>query len=196
MHRLIAVASITAALVGSMLSPAHADAPSAAGFTCSYTSSDDSSGAVGGRGQQIGVIDGGPVLVADIASVDDATTPPTVWIDPSGNPASGTITCAIQVGGTGAYTDADAAAASASGTTVVDLPPTEITYYSASTDNIWMCTTWTLTDAHGDSETLYLDDTTGDFTTDPASAKCALAISADDGHTSHAPSRFAVVWHR
>jgi type 1 fimbria pilin len=150
----------------------------AVGFTCGFTSSDDPTGAVGQPGQQIGEVDGGPVAVADLPTVDDTVTPPAVSVT-GGNPESGTITCAIQVGGTGVYTDADAASASASGTAVVYLPPTEITYFAAPTDNVWSCTTWVVADAAGGSDTLYLDDTTGEFVTDPAAAHCALAISQE-----------------
>jgi hypothetical protein len=174
--------AIAALALGSLVSvvgtTAHADAPGAAGFTCGFTSSDDPTGAVGQPGQQIGEVDGGPILVADLPAIDDQT-PPNVTFDATGNPASATITCSIQVGGNGSYLNASAASGSASGTVVVYLPPTEITYFAAPTDAVWSCTTWTLTDANHDSVTLYLDDTTGEFTEDASAATCALAISQD-----------------
>jgi hypothetical protein len=185
MRRLIAVAAAVAATVASgTLAPANADSPAAAGFTCGLTAVDDpgvasaaSSGAARQPGQQDGEEDGGPVVIADLPTIG-ADSPRRDW-DVTGNPASGTITCAVQVGGTGVYTDADAASASASGTVVVYLPPTLVSFFAAPTDAVWSCTTWTLTDAHGDSETLYLDDTTGEFLTDPAAATCALVITAE-----------------
>ena len=153
------------------------DAPGAAGFTCGFSSSDDPTGTVANPGTQVGEIDGGPIAVADLPTVDDSVTPPDVSWDFAGNPASGTISCALQVGGTGVYAEADAVSASASGTVVVYLPPTLISYQAGATDPVWSCTTWTLTDAHGDSETIYLDDATGEFSTDASTATCALAIS-------------------
>jgi hypothetical protein len=149
---------------------------SAYGLDCGFTSSNDPTGIVANPGTQIGEMDGGPIAVADLPNVDGTTSPPTVTFDTTGNPASATITCALQVGGTGTYAEADAVSASASGTAAVYLPPTVISYQATGTDAVWSCTTWTLTDANGDTETLYLDDTTGEFSTDPATAVCALAI--------------------
>jgi hypothetical protein len=154
--------------------------PDAAGFGCGFASNDDPTGAVANPGTQVGEISGGPVLVADLPAVDDTVTPPVVSFDVTGNPASATITCALQVGGTGVYTDADAVSASASGTVAVVLPPTVISYQATATDPVWSCTTWVLTDADGYSETLYLDDTTGEFSTDPTTARCALATSQSE----------------
>jgi hypothetical protein len=161
---------------------ARADAPTGVGSLCGFASSDDRTGAVGQPGQQIGEVYGGPVAVADLpASLD-----PVFW-DEFGNPASGTITCAIQVGGTGAYADADGASASASGTVVVYLPPTEITYFNfaAPPDPVWLCTTWTLTDGHGDTDTLYHDYSTGRWTTDPYAAQCAFADHVGNAYFLH-----------
>jgi hypothetical protein len=174
----LAIAAIAlGGLVSFATGAAHADAPGAAGFTCGFSSSDDPTGTVANPGTQVGEVDGGPIAVADLPVVDDTTTPPTVTFDTTGNPASGTITCALQVGGTGTYAEADAVSASASGTVVVYLPPTLISYQAGATDPVWSCTTWTLTDANGDSETVYLDDATGEFSTDATTATCALAIS-------------------
>jgi hypothetical protein len=175
--------AIAALALGGLVSfaagAAHADPAelNSAGFTCGFSSSDDPTGAVANPGTQVGELDGGPIAVADLPNVDTTTTPPTVTFDTGGNPASATITCALQVGGTGLYTDADAVSASASGTVVAYLPPTLVSYQASATDPVWSCTTWTLTDAHGASQTLYLDDTSGNFLTDPAAAHCALAIS-------------------
>jgi hypothetical protein len=175
--------AIAALALGGLVSfatgAAHADAPGAAGFTCGFTSSDDPSGAVANPGTQVGEVDGGPIAVADLPVVDDTTTPPTVTFDTTGNPASATITCALQVGGTGVYAETDAVNASATGTVVVTLPPTLISYQAGPTDPVWSCTTWTLTSANGETVTLYLDDPSGEFSTDPDTALCALAISQE-----------------
>jgi hypothetical protein len=152
------------------------DSTGAAGFTCGFGSSDDPTGTVANPGTQVGEVDGGPIAVADLPTVSDST-PPVVTFDVGGNPASGTITCALQVGGTGVYTDPDAVSAAASGTVVVYLPPTLISYQAGLTDPVWSCTTWTLTSGSGETDTLYLDDATGEFSTDPATATCALATS-------------------
>jgi hypothetical protein len=178
MRTLIAVAALAAAVSGTMSTPGHADPPSAAGFACRFSDFDPSSVVPDGSPQK-GQLDGGPVAVADLPYVDDTLAPPAVLFDTTGNPASATITCALQVGGTGGYADTNVvdASASASGTVVVYLPPTVVTYAAAATDPLWVCTTWTLTDANGDSETLYLDDATGEFSTDPTTARCAHVTS-------------------
>jgi hypothetical protein len=175
--KLMTAAFIAAGLMAYVPASAHADSPGAAGFTCGFASSDDPTGTVANPGTQVGETDGGPIVVADLPNVDDSTTPPTVTFDTTGNPASATITCALQVGGTGVYSDPDATSASASGTVVAYLPPTLISYQAGAFDPVWSCTTWTLTDANGDSETVYLDDATGEFSTDPTTATCALATS-------------------
>jgi hypothetical protein len=166
--------------VGPCPPPPTTPPPSAAGFLCGFASNDDPTGAIANPGTQVGEIDGGPVAVADLPSVDDAVTPPVVTWDVTGNPASATITCALQVGGTGTYAEGDAVSASASGTAAVYLPPTAISYQATATDPVWSCTTWTLTDADGNSETIYADDVTGEFSTDPTTAKCALATSQSE----------------
>jgi hypothetical protein len=155
----------------------HADAPVGVTATCGAISTDDPTGTIANPGTQVGVIFGGPMVVADLPDVDDTTTPPTVNFDTTGNPASATITCALQVGGTGTYAEADAVSASASGTGVVDLLPTLISYQAGSTDPVWGCTTLTLTDANGDSDTVYLDDATGEYSTDPTTAACKLGFA-------------------
>jgi hypothetical protein len=176
LKKLLTAVAIAAGLAAIVPASAHADAPGAAGFTCGFASNDDPTGAVANPGTQVGELDGGPVAVADLP--DTSTTPPS--FDATGNPASATITCALQVGGTGLYTDADAVSASASGTVVVYLPPTVISYQATATDPVWSCTTWVLSDANGATDTLYLDDTTGNFVTDPATAHCALATSQSE----------------
>jgi hypothetical protein len=192
MRTLIAVAAV--ALVGSTLSPAHAaDHASATGLSCGFTSSDDPTGAVGLPGQQIGEVHGGPIAVAALGDIDDSSTPPNVT-PPSTNSirSSGSILCEIKVGGTGVYTDRNAVPPPYDwGSTVVYLPPTEINFFAASNDNVWFCTTWVLTSGDGTTDVLYLDDTTGNFVTDPATAHCALAI---DQETSFGSQRGLTVF--
>jgi hypothetical protein len=162
-----------------------ADSTGAIGFTCGFASSDDPSGAIANPGTQVGEVNGGPVLVVDLPGVDSTTTPPTITYDTTGNVnpstlaiVSAKITCGLQVGGTGVYSDPDAVTASASGPVLVNLPPTLVSYQATATDPVWSCTTWTLTDANGASVTLYAD-AAGGFSTDPTTAKCALATSQD-----------------
>jgi hypothetical protein len=162
-----------------------ADSVAAVGFTCGFASNDDPTGAIANPGTQVGEVDGGPVVVADLPWIDNADPdgdgiPDYADVDTNGNPASATITCALQVGGTGVYADPDAVSASASGAAVVYLPPTVISYQATATDPVWSCTTWTITDGNGASVTLYADDVTGNFSTDPTTAKCALATSQSE----------------
>jgi hypothetical protein len=72
-------------------------------------------------------------------------------------PASATVTCAIQVGGTGRYSDPDAASASGSDIAVAAVPPTPVTYAATVTDEAYLCTTWTITNNVGESVTYSVD---------------------------------------
>jgi len=150
--RVLAVAAlVTSSVFAPGIGAAHADPPSVVGRTCGFTSSDDPTGTLADPGTQIGEIHGGPIVVADLPSIDTTTTPPTVGAaDPTGNPAWATIICEIQVNGTGVYTDPDVVSASAAWTRVVDLPPTTISYRLGPTDSVYVCTTWVVGDANGD----------------------------------------------
>jgi hypothetical protein len=164
--------AVAAAAATALTGVASADGPAGAGVLCGLTATTDPTGGVAQPGQWVGEVHGGPFAVADLAT-DDAVSGLT------GNPASATVTCATQVNGTGRYTDPDAVSASASGTAVVTLPPTAVSFYAGGTDSVWLCATLVATDAHGESETLYFDDTTGDWAADPGWATCALAVSQD-----------------
>ena len=180
MKKLALAAVIFSGLATVAITPAQAHDTSAAGFTCGFGSSDDPTGTIANPGTQVGEIDAGPVAVAVLPDIDDTTTPPT--IDPShaiaGNPASATILCDIQVNAP-THAGANAAHAENTGTVVVYLPPTVISYQAVATDDVYMCTAWVLTHTGGAPETLYLDDATGDFLTDPTVATCSLAISQE-----------------
>ena len=165
----LAVAVATVAAATALTGVATADDPAVAGWLCGLTAVADPTGLVGQPGQRIGEVHGGPFAVAAL--------PSTAGFDVTANPVSATLTCAVSIGGSGAYTDADAVSASASGTGVVTLPPSEVSYFAGDNDPVWVCTTITVTDAHGVSETRYYDDTTGEFSTDPATAVCALQVS-------------------
>jgi hypothetical protein len=149
---------------------ARADVPQGTGFACEYLVYDED--ATTARAE----VDAGPVAVADLPALDSAGPHPLTW-DATGNPATATVTCAVQVAGTGHFTDPDAVAVSASGTGVVYLPPTLVSFATTFTDTLYLCTTWTLTDAHGDTATYYVDGATGDLSTDPATALCAASVS-------------------
>ena len=166
----IALAAVLA--LACLVPPAHADPPGAAGLGCGYWSTSDPTGAIE-HFIQVGEVAGGPVAVADLPHVT-STNPPTAVLDTTGNPASATIVCAVQVTGNGVYTDPDATSASASGTAVVDLPPTLISYMAGVNDPVYLCTTLVLTDANGDTDTLYRDYS-GAWRTDPSTTYCTYA---------------------
>jgi hypothetical protein len=168
MRTLLAAALAVTSLSGAV---ARADVPHGTGFTCDYLVYDEDASTARAE------VDAGPVAVADLPTADSADPQPLTW-DATGNPATATVTCAVQVGGTAHYTDPDAVAVSASGIGVVELPPTLVSIPTTFTETLYLCTTWTLTDAHGDTATYYVDGATGDLSTDPATALCAAAVSA------------------
>lgn len=137
--------------------PAHAADP--AGLTCGFTTLHNRLPGAG-PDEYMGEIDGGPVAAADLT-------------DLAADPVSVTITCALQVGGTGTYAEPDDVSASATGSVVTYLPPTPMSYVRPPHVWVWLCTTWTVTDAHGTTATYY-DDSTGEFSTDPTTAHCSL----------------------
>jgi hypothetical protein len=200
MKKLAIVAVALGSLATFASGAAHADPPDGpSGFLCGFGSSDDPTGTIANPGTQVGELDGGPLAltdtpanftptVIDVPEPDPANptgslpsvTPGTVEPDPSdnGNPVSGTLTCALQVGGTGAYTEPDAVSASASGIGVIYLPPSLISYQAGATDPVWVTTTVQVVGANGDgSATYYYDYASGDWTTDESAAQGDLAIS-------------------
>jgi hypothetical protein len=145
--------------------PSHAavvDGPS--GLLCGFTSTTDP-GTEGGD-VQTGEIDAGPLL-----AVDDTTTPPT--------PQSGTVHCTIQVGGSTHAAPDNGASASASGTGVIVLPATLVSYNSPANVPVYLCTSFTFQGG----ATIYFNDPNdptvdGDWTDDPNS-NCGLATEVE-----------------
>jgi hypothetical protein len=151
---------LAACLLLALPGPAHADPPAFAGTPCGFSAMDDPTGDTSASGQEVGEVNGGPYAVADAPG------------DLTGNPASATLTCTLQVGGTGAYTDPDAAYATVSGTGVVVLPPALVTYTGNSSWIVYVCTRLAVTDVHGDAVTYYYDAPSRAYVTDPAAARC------------------------
>jgi hypothetical protein len=137
--------------------------PPPAGQRCGHSSASDP-GTEGGDVQS-GEVHGGPMVVHD----------------GHGNPGQGTMHCNTQTGG-GRHSDPDnGASASASGTGVIVLPPTLISYNAPPGVPVYLCTSFT----YANGQTLYWDDSndpavSGRWTTDP-NADCALTIEAGTG---------------
>src|SRR4051812_40589314 len=109
--------------------PGHADPGSAGGpfrLLCGLSSPAHSPGMFSQPGLQIGTMNAGP-LVADT----------------SGLSGSVTVTCSVQVGGSGAYAEADAASVSGTNVGVTYVTPTPVSYQVAPGDPVWVCTTVT-----------------------------------------------------
>ena len=136
--------------------PAHAQAE---GLHCGFTSVTDPTG----EGDvQTGEIDGGP-LAAGSLDPDAPAADPTADLR---------LICAIQVGPTGAtYDGVDSTSASANGTGVVVLPPTQISYVSPEGFDVYICTTLVV-----DGTAYNYDYATGTWT-QSGSAACDPAIS-------------------
>jgi len=144
-------APLRAALLAACLlagSPGAAHADPFTGTTCGFSAMNDPTGDTSATGQFVGEIDGGPYAAADLASL--------------------TLTCALQLG-TGAYADPDAVSATASGTGVVVLAPTPITF-PAGYEPIYTCTELTV-----GAVTYYYDGPSDTYLTDRDAARCDLA---------------------
>lgn len=148
---LAALAAVTLAALPA--APAHA-APSAEGLTCGYAFLANPAGP---EGTQLAELDGGPIVVADGS-------------DLTANPMSVTLTCTLQVGWVNrAHAGADAASASASGTTVVTLPPTVVAFrLEPEWETVFVCTELTINDFHGVTHHLYWDHEAEVFSTSDA----------------------------
>lgn len=83
-----------------------------------------------------------------------------------------TLVCGIQLGGTGAYSDPDVASASATGTTVVAIPPTPFRYADVPGAESYYCATRIFTSSGGDTVTLYYDDVSDSWIEDEDAARC------------------------
>jgi hypothetical protein len=159
---LSAVAFATAATFAPGIAQATpADGPS--GLLCGFTSTTDP-GTEGGD-VQTGELDAGP-----LTAIDDTATPPT-----PPTPQSGTVKCTIQVGGSTHAAPDNGASASASGTGVIVLPATLVSYNSPPNVPVYLCTQFT----YSDGRTVYFDDPNdptvdGNWDTDP-NVDCGLA---------------------
>jgi hypothetical protein len=76
-------------------------------------------------------------------------------VDPLGNPVSITLICTVHVYGTAPD---PAIEASGSGTAVAVVAPTAVTYTAGEGDNVAVCSTARITDAHGETSTWYRSD--------------------------------------
>ena len=140
------------------------------GNLCGFTSVTDP-GTEGGD-VQTGELNAGPLF-----AIDDAAVPPA--------PQSGTVHCTIQVGGGTHDAPDNGAAASASGTGVIVLPPTLVSYNSPANVPVYLCTSFTYANGPGteDDVTIYWADSNdptveGHWTTN-ASRSCGLATSVE-----------------
>lgn len=161
MRTLAAAAVVAAACVSPFTtSGAHAAYP-VAGMNCEWSVMSD----LRDPYNTIAEIDGGPIAAADLSDV-------------VANPVTVEIECAFQVNGLH-YTDPDVGSTRGSGVGVAYAPPTFVEFSGSALDWYTVCETVTITDAHGDVTTLYLDDATDDWSTDPATASCAGAGAQD-----------------
>ena len=148
MKKAVLVAAVAATLVPA---PANAEV-FPYGDLCDFLSI-SGAGPFGPEGTYSGTMSGGPLVVVD-------------WDDVVANPVSATLTCDLQVGE--AQDAPNAFSVSASGTTVVTVPPTPVPHHGAPDEGLlYECTSVTLTDAHGDTTTVYWDRWNDDWTTDP-----------------------------
>lgn len=113
-----------------------------------------------------GTLVAGPVVVASLPKMPGGTI---VW-NPLHNPATATVTCSVQFGAT--HGGVDFASFTYSGTVVVAPPPVTVTYVAPAGTSLYACTTWVLTDAHGNSTgPIYYDDATDTWSTS-STARC------------------------
>jgi hypothetical protein len=133
------------------------------GLLCGFSSVTDP-GTEGGD-VQTGELDAGPLL-----AIDDAATPPAAQ--------TGTVKCTIQVGGGTHDAPDNGASASASGTGVIVLPATLVSYNSPANVPVYLCTQFT----YSNGTTVYWADS-NDPTVDghwdtSATVACGLATEA------------------
>ncbi|MDQ1711085.1 MAG: hypothetical protein QOE45_535 [Frankiaceae bacterium] len=174
MKTVVAVAAAAALFLPAV--PAVA-VPRQRGLGCGYNSAPDWTGP---PDTELAIINGGPFVVADLPRADWPGTDPTApGIDPLANPVSATLTCTIRQGGYVTHVSPVLAAASASGTGVVVVPPT-LVHITGSPSSTWgICTALDVTDAHGTTAHLYWDTARAQFGTDP-SAVCFERYESDE----------------
>lgn len=117
-------------------------APTVDGELCDFVTT----GLLADDGTETFVIDGGPLVAADLS-------------DAVANPVTMTLRCSIQPGFDYRHTAPDAASASATGTGAVTLPPTPVEV-ALDPDEWWeftYCTEVTAVDARGVTHRLYWD---------------------------------------
>ncbi len=169
MKKLALAAIVATTLAGSFTGTAvagpEADGPT--GFLCGFSSITNPNAEAN---TQTGEIDGGPLVVT---TGEGATTAP----------ASGTLTCTIQVGANSTHAGADAPGGkvSANGTGVVVIPPSVVSYTAAPEQAVYLCSQFTYTGGgtvyfHADNDDDPSTDT-GHWSAD-ANSECGLAISA------------------
>ena len=147
MRELLLAAAVSATVLSG--APAGAQAPTTAGNLCDFASIERP----GEPGVQVGEIDGGPLVVADLS-------------DLVANPVSATLTCSIHVGWDNwNHAGPVAVSASATGAVVVTLPPTVVSYRLIPDEGWSFCTALTVTDAHGDTQHLYWHEWEQEFST-------------------------------
>lgn len=148
------LAAVAAASLLGVATPASADSvellytSADSGFLCGFTSYGPSTSSA-----HVGEIHGGPYVAGNLS-------------------ASVILTCTIQVNAA-SHSGPNSTGASTSGTGVVVLSPTAITYFRPEAADVYLCSQLTI-----NGTTYYWDDTNGGFTTN-SGAGCALAISAD-----------------
>ena len=167
MRHLQALAGLAFATTLVPLAPAHA-APVYIGHgrLCAM----DTSAAEHEPFTQTGTLDGGPFSAVNV----DA---PTVLPNPY-------VVCSVQVGGTGHHAEPDAAQAIDWQPGFVGyLPPTAVTFQVPSNTPVFLCSEiWIFTGSG--HLTVYMDENSHTFMTDPTAAKCAFA--GYDSGTYHA----------
>lgn len=90
---------------------------------------------------------------------------------------SGTVTCIIQVDNQ-FHSGPNVVSAVASGTDVVVLSPTLVSYNSPENSQDYLCTQWTNADGSG---TVYWDVPSGTWSHDPNTAQCGAATQVSTG---------------
>jgi hypothetical protein len=176
---LIRKRTIIAALAAAALSlpaTAHATTNNPFLFLCGFASITDPN--TEGGTTQTGFVYGGPLVLID----DNGPFPIDPLNPPTPDPTwtivgSGTLSCIIQVGES-THIGTDQTGASASGTGVIVLAPSLISYESPTGVAVYLCTQYD----DADGTTLYWNDPNdptvdGAWTTDP-NASCGLAIEA------------------
>ena len=142
---------------------AHAADLVIAGFLCGTAGSDDPTGTIANPGTVVAEIDGGPITAVN---ADDPLFDLRVW-----------IVCDIQVN-VPTHAGFNAAHAEGWGYGVAYLPPTIVSYPAVATDDVYLCSeVWVFT---GEGHvSVYYDDTSGEFLTDPNVATCSLLLSQE-----------------